>query len=70
MDATKWLSFISQVADYKAPVLESGGGLQQGTYVPKSKAFIYLYESKIFFALFMGLDSLQIGLDSFQKGMS
>lgn len=31
------MTFFYQVADYKAPVLESGGGLQQGTYVPKSK---------------------------------
>ncbi|XP_052826304.1 E3 ubiquitin-protein ligase UBR3 [Octopus bimaculoides] len=28
-------STLKTVADYKAPVLESGGGLQQGTYVPK-----------------------------------
>lgn len=27
---------LKMVADYKAPVLESGGGLQQGTYVPKN----------------------------------
>ncbi|GAB1601060.1 E3 ubiquitin-protein ligase UBR3-like [Argonauta hians] len=28
-------STLKSVADYKAPVLESGGGLQQGTYMPK-----------------------------------
>ena len=31
---------LKDVADYKAPTFEPGGGLQQGTYVPKGKSFI------------------------------
>ena len=28
---------LKDVADYKAPTFEPGGGLQQGTYVPKGR---------------------------------
>ena len=32
-------STLQSVADYKPPVFEAGGSMQQGIYVPKSKSF-------------------------------